>query len=54
MSSVQPFAEGHNMQLELPIEELVRRARPLPPYEETRIEDLSEEEESAFFAALAE
>lgn len=38
--------------LELPVEELLRRARPLPPRSETTIEDLSEEEADAFFAAI--
>jgi len=34
--------------IELPIEELLRRARPLPPHEEMVIDDLSEEEGAAF------
>jgi len=38
--------------LELPVEELFRRARPLPPHEEMAIDDLSEEEGAAFLAAL--
>jgi hypothetical protein len=38
--------------LELPVEELLRRARPLPPHEEMVIDDLSEEEAAAFFAAV--
>ena len=42
---------GH---LELPIEELFRRARPLPPHEEMVIEDLDDEEGAAFLAALQE
>jgi len=38
--------------LELPVEELFRRARPLPPHEEMVIDDLNEEEGAAFLAAL--
>ncbi|HSS61272.1 MAG TPA: hypothetical protein VLK30_07435 [Candidatus Limnocylindrales bacterium] len=38
--------------LELPVEELLRRARPLPPHDEMVIEDLSEEEGVAFLAAV--
>lgn len=38
--------------LELPIAELLRRARPLPSLEEMVIDDLSEEEAEAFLAAL--
>jgi hypothetical protein len=40
--------------LKLPIEELLRRARPLPPHDEMVIEDLTEEEGAAFLAALEE
>lgn len=38
--------------LELPVEELLRRARPLPPYGEMVIDDLSPEEGEAFLAAV--
>lgn len=38
--------------LELPVEELLRRARPLPQHNELVIEDLSEEEGAAFLAAV--
>jgi hypothetical protein len=37
---------------ELPVEDLLRRARPLPPVEEMVIDDLSEEEGAAFLAAV--
>lgn len=37
---------------ELPVHELLRRARPLPPHEEMVIEELTEEEGRAFLAAL--
>jgi hypothetical protein len=37
---------------ELPVKELLRRARPLPPHDEMVIEDLSEEEGAAFLAAV--
>ena len=42
---------GH---LELPVEELLRRARPMPPHEQMIIEDLDDEEGAAFLAALQE
>ncbi len=35
--------------LELPVEELLRRAQPLPPHDEMVIEDLTDEEGLAFF-----
>lgn len=38
--------------LELPVEELLRRARPLPPHEEMVIDDITEEEGAAFLAAV--
>jgi hypothetical protein len=38
--------------LELPVEELLRRARPLPPHDEMVIDDLSEEEGAAFLDAV--
>lgn len=38
--------------LELPREELLRRARPAPPRSETAIEDLTDEEWEAFLAAI--
>ncbi|MBV9685239.1 MAG: hypothetical protein JO046_25820 [Solirubrobacterales bacterium] len=41
--------EGH---LELPVDELLRRARPLPPRDAMVIEDLTEEEGAAFLAAV--
>ncbi len=37
---------------ELPVEELLRRARPLPSHEEMVIDDLSEDEGTAFLAAV--
>ncbi len=38
--------------LELPVAELLRRARPLPPLEEMVIDDLSDDEAEAFLATL--
>ena len=38
--------------LELPVEELLRRARPLPTHDEMVIEDLSAEEGEAFVVAV--
>ncbi len=40
--------------LELPVEELLWRARPLPPHAEMVIDDLTEEEGAAFLSALEE
>jgi len=45
--NVESFQSG-----ELPVEELLRRVRPLPPYEESVIADLTEDEERAFLAAI--
>ncbi len=42
---------GHR---ELPVEELLRRARPMPPHEQMIIDDLDDEEGAAFLAALEE
>jgi hypothetical protein len=38
--------------LELPVEELLSRARPLPAHDDMVIDDLTEEEGEAFLAAL--
>jgi hypothetical protein len=38
--------------LELPVEELMRRARPLPGHDEMVIEGLTEEEGNAFLRAV--
>lgn len=38
--------------LELPVDELMRRARPLPPHAEIAIDDLTDEEAEAFFEAI--
>ena len=38
--------------LELPVEELLRLARPLPPHEDMRIEGVTADEGSAFLAAV--
>lgn len=52
--SSEPQEQPEGGHFELPVEELLRRARPLPPHEEMAIEDLSEDEGRAFLAALAE
>lgn len=39
---------------ELPVDVLLRRAKPLPPHDEMVIDDLTEEEGAAFLAALEE
>lgn len=38
--------------LELPVEELLRRVRPLPTHDEMVIEDLTEDEGVAFLEAI--
>lgn len=50
--STDPTPVSGNENLELPVDELLRRARPLPPLSETVIDDLSEEEAEAFFTAI--
>ncbi len=44
--------ERRERSLELPVEELLRRARPLPPREEMVIDDLTEEEAEAFLDTI--
>ncbi|MCU1460216.1 MAG: hypothetical protein JWO37_291 [Acidimicrobiales bacterium] len=39
--------------LELPVQELLRRARPLPPHEEMVIDDLTHEEGASFLEAIS-
>jgi hypothetical protein len=50
--STDPIQPSQGKSLELPVEELLRRARPLPPREDMVIDDLSTEEGEAFLAAL--
>lgn len=50
--SSDPTHSSQGKSLELPVEELLRRARPLPPPEDMAIDDLSTEEGEAFLAAL--
>ncbi|MHB1535065.1 MAG: hypothetical protein ACYC1D_10785 [Acidimicrobiales bacterium] len=52
MSSTQPVPTGPAEHLELPVAELLDRARPFPPSSEMRIDDVSEDEGVAFLAAL--
>lgn len=51
--SVHPADNSEQEHLELPVEELLRRARPLPDHDEMAIGDLTEEEGEAFLAAVA-
>lgn len=51
MSISQPDPTA-NESLELPVEELLRRGRPHPPYGEHVIEDLTPEEAQAFLDAV--
>jgi hypothetical protein len=50
--STEPVRSSRGENLELPVEELLRRARPLPSHEEMVIDELTEEEGAAFLAAL--
>lgn len=50
--STEPVQPRHEDSLELPVEELLRRARPLPSHEDMVIDDLTVEEGEAFLAAL--
>jgi hypothetical protein len=52
-TSSQPISES-DKHLEFPVEDLLRRARPLPPHDEMVIDDLDVEEGMAFLAALEE
>ncbi|MGH9072357.1 MAG: hypothetical protein ACRDX8_14630 [Acidimicrobiales bacterium] len=54
VGSIQHPDQHFFQSLELPVEEVLRRAKPLPPYEETVIQDLTDEEEEAFWAATTE
>jgi hypothetical protein len=48
----EPAQSREPESLELPVEELLRRGRPLPPHEEMVMEDLTDEEGLAFFEAV--
>ena len=50
--SAQPVESGDHSPDRLTVDELLRRARPLPPHEEMVIEGITEEEGAAFLAAL--
>lgn len=50
--STDPVTPKATLSLELPVEELLRRARPLPPHDEMALEDLDEAEGTAFLAVL--
>jgi hypothetical protein len=52
--STQPADPPPRESLELSVEEVLRRARPLPPREEMVIDDLTDEEQEAFWAAINE
>ncbi|MDQ3681139.1 MAG: hypothetical protein M3378_11510 [Actinomycetota bacterium] len=51
--STQPADESQERRLPTR-EEVLGRAKPLPPYEEMIIEGLTDEEEEAFLRAIAE
>lgn len=50
--SVHRADSSEEQHLELPVEELLRRARPLPAHDDMVIEDLTEEEGKAFLEAV--
>lgn len=53
MSTARHEHQPHGS-LELPVEELLERARPMPPHREMVIDDLTPEEGEAFLAAVLE
>lgn len=52
-ASVDPRASRSDNHLELPVEEVLRRAKPYPPREELVIDDLTDDEEKAFWEAIS-
>ena len=54
MSSIPAAVPEMGKHLELPVEELLRRARPLPSHATMVIDDVDDEEGMAFLAALEE
>lgn len=50
--ATEPAQSREPESLELPVDELLRRGRPLPPHEEMVIEELTDEEGLAFFEAV--
>lgn len=50
---IDPLPARDDESLELPVDEVLRRARPLPPHSEMMIDELSDEEGEAFIAATA-
>ena len=51
--STQPTDAGRaGVHRELPVDEVLRNARPYPPRGELVIEDLTDEEEEAFWEAI--
>lgn len=52
MSSTEPAPLGPSKHLELPVPDLLARARPFPPSREMSIDDISEDEGVAFLADL--
>jgi hypothetical protein len=50
--SSEPIVPRSDDSLELPVDELIRRARPLPSHEEMAIDDLTDEEGEAFLDSL--
>ncbi len=53
MSTQPTNAGGSGEHLEVPVEEVLRRAKPYPAREELLIDDLTDDEESGFWEAIA-
>lgn len=51
-ASVDPRTSG-NDDLELPVEEVLRTAKPYPPRDELVLDDLTDDEEKAFWEAIS-
>jgi hypothetical protein len=50
--STNPSEIAEAQHLELSVEALMRRVRPLPPHDEMAIEDLTEDEGAAFLRSV--
>ncbi|MDQ6797284.1 MAG: hypothetical protein M3011_04535 [Actinomycetota bacterium] len=51
--STQPTSAGQTGEhLELPVDEVLRRAKPYPPREELVIEGLTDDQEDAFWESI--
>ena len=52
--STQPTSDGRfGGHLEEPVDEVLRKAKPYPPRDELLLDDLTDDEEAAFWEALS-